>query len=93
LRRGLSIVGPVGLGAAANVLVGMIEAALLIRPHLATMSRVDLFAMMNCGLTTIVGTVPVLYATIPATRYRMSRVFSWFPPRSAHRRPWWWHES
>jgi CNT family concentrative nucleoside transporter len=89
LRRGLGIVGPVGLGAAANVLVGMIEAALLIRPHLATMSRVDLFAMMNCGLTNIAGTVPVLYATIPATRYRMSRAFSWFPPRSAHRRPWW----
>ena len=64
LRRGLGIGGPVGLGAAANVLVGMIEAALLIRPHLATMSRADLFAMMTCGLTTIAGTVLVLYATI-----------------------------
>lgn len=64
LRRGLGIGGPVGLGAAANILVGMIEAALLIRPHLATMSRADLFAMMTCGLTTIAGTVLVLYATI-----------------------------
>ena len=64
LRRGLGIGGPVGLGAAANVLVGMIEAALLIRPHLATMSRADLFAMMTCGLTTIAGTVLALYATI-----------------------------
>jgi CNT family concentrative nucleoside transporter len=64
LRRGLGIGGPVGLGAAANILVGMIEAALLIRPHLATMSRADLFAIMTCGLTTIAGTVLVLYATI-----------------------------
>jgi concentrative nucleoside transporter, CNT family len=67
LRRSLGIGGPVGLGAAANVLVGMIEAALLIRPHLATMSRADLFAMMTCGLTTIAGTVLVLYATILGT--------------------------
>jgi concentrative nucleoside transporter, CNT family len=64
LRRGLGIGGSVGLGAAANVLVGMIEAALLVRPHLASMSRADLFAMMTCGLTTIAGTVLVLYATI-----------------------------
>ena len=64
LRRGLGIGGPIGLGAAANILVGMIEAALLVRPHIATMSRADLFAMMTCGLTTIAGTVLVLYATI-----------------------------
>ena len=64
LRRSMGIGGSVGLGAAANILVGMIEAALLVRPHLATMSRADLFAMMTCGLTTIAGTVLVLYATI-----------------------------
>ncbi|MBL6597821.1 MAG: nucleoside:proton symporter [Alphaproteobacteria bacterium] len=64
LRRGLGIGGAIGLGAAANILVGMIEAALLVRPHIATMSRADLFAMMTCGLTTIAGTVFVLYATI-----------------------------
>ena len=67
LRRGLGVGGPVGLGAAANVLVGMIEAALLVRPHLGSMSRADLFAMMTCGLTTIAGTVLVLYATILGT--------------------------
>jgi concentrative nucleoside transporter, CNT family len=64
LRRSMGVGGSVGLGAAANILVGMIEAALLVRPHLATMSRADLFAMMTCGLTTIAGTVLVLYATI-----------------------------
>ena len=64
LRRSLGVGGPVGLGAAANILIGMVEAALLIRPHMATMSRSDLFAIMTCGLTTIAGTVLVLYAAI-----------------------------
>lgn len=64
LRRSLGVGGPVGLGAAANILMGMVEAALLIRPHMATMSRSDLFAIMTCGLTTIAGTVLVLYAAI-----------------------------
>ena len=64
LRRSLGIGGAVGFGAAANVLVGMIEAALLIRPRMATMSRADLFAVMTCGLTSIAGTVLVLYAAI-----------------------------
>jgi len=64
LHRALGIGGAIGLGAAANVLVGMIEAALLVRPRMAGMSRADLFAMMTVGLTTIAGTVLVLYATI-----------------------------
>jgi CNT family concentrative nucleoside transporter len=41
----------------------MVEAAILIRPHLSRMSRADLFVTMTCGLTTIAGTVLVLYAT------------------------------
>ncbi len=63
LRAILRIDGPVSVGAAANIFVGMVEAAILIRPHLARMSRADLFATMTVGLTTIAGTVLVLYAT------------------------------
>jgi len=63
LKATLRIDGPVALGAAANIFVGMVEAAILIRPHLARMSRSDLFVTMTCGLTTIAGTVLVLYAT------------------------------
>lgn len=63
LKATLRIDGPVALGAAANIFVGMVEAAILIRPHLARMNRSDLFVIMTCGLTTIAGTVLVLYAT------------------------------
>ena len=66
LRRTLGVGGPLGLGAAANVFVGMTEAPLLIRPYLATMPRSALFALMTCGMATVAGTVMVLYATILA---------------------------
>jgi CNT family concentrative nucleoside transporter len=64
LGRGLGIGGAVGAAAAANVFVGMVEAPLLIRPYLRTMSRGGLFAVMTCGMATIAGTVFVVYATI-----------------------------
>lgn len=66
LRSTLRIDGPVSVGAAANIFVGMVEAAILIRPHLSRMSRSDLFVTMTVGLTTIAGTVLVLYATFLA---------------------------
>jgi len=66
LGRSLGIGGAVGVAAAANVFVGMVEAPLLIRPYLRTMSRGGLFAVMTCGMATIAGTVFVVYATILA---------------------------
>ncbi len=68
LERTLGVGGAVGLSAAANVFVGMIEAPLLVRPYLARMSRGELFVTMTCGMATIAGTVMVLYATILAPR-------------------------
>ena len=64
LRKTLGLGGPLGLGAAANVFVGMTEAPLLIRPYLNAMSRSALFALMTCGMATIAGTVMVLYASV-----------------------------
>jgi CNT family concentrative nucleoside transporter len=64
LRRTLGIGGALGLGAAANVFVGMVEAPLLIKPYLGSMSRAALFALMSTGMATIAGTVMVLYATL-----------------------------
>jgi CNT family concentrative nucleoside transporter len=66
LRKTLGLGGPLGLGAAANVFVGMTEAPLLIRPYLAGMSRSALFGLMTCGMATIAGTVMVLYASLLA---------------------------
>jgi CNT family concentrative nucleoside transporter len=63
LRRTMGIGGAVGVSAAANVFVGMVEAPLIIAPYLARLSRGELFIVMNCGMATIAGTVLVLYAT------------------------------
>ena len=64
LEKTLGIGGAVGLGVAANVFVGMVEAPLFIRPYLARLSRSELFVVMVSGMATIAGTVLVLYATI-----------------------------
>ena len=64
LQRSLGVTGPVGTSAAANVFVGMVEAPLLVRPYLSTMSRGGLFATMTVGMAGVAGTVLALYASI-----------------------------
>ncbi|MEW8702074.1 MAG: nucleoside transporter C-terminal domain-containing protein [Candidatus Thiodiazotropha sp.] len=64
LRRSLGISGALGLGAAANVFVGMVESPLLIRPYLSRLTRSELFSLMTLGMATIAGTVLVLYASL-----------------------------
>ena len=66
LRRSMGVSGPVGTSAAANIFVGMVEAPLLVRPYLATMSRAGLFATMTVGMAGVAGTVLAIYATILA---------------------------
>lgn len=68
LRRTMGVGGTVGVSAAANVFVGMVEAPLVVRPYLARLSRGELFMVMNCGMATIAGTVLVLYAAILGAR-------------------------
>lgn len=64
LERTMRVGGVVGLSAAANVFVGMVEAPLVIRPYLARVSRGELFAIMAGGMASIAGTVLFLYASI-----------------------------
>jgi concentrative nucleoside transporter, CNT family len=68
IGRGLQLVlgvsAPVGISAAANIFVGMVEAPLLVRPYLAHMSRGGLFATMTVGMAGVAGTVLALYASI-----------------------------
>jgi CNT family concentrative nucleoside transporter len=64
LVRTMGVGGAVGVSAAANAFVGMVEGPLVIRPWLARMSRGELFVVMNCGMATIAGTVLVLYAAM-----------------------------
>lgn len=64
LEKTMGIGGAVGLGAAANVFLGMVEAPLFVRPYLMMMTRSELFITMSCGMAGIAGTVMVLYASI-----------------------------
>jgi CNT family concentrative nucleoside transporter len=64
LEKVMGVGGAVGLSAAANIFVGMVEAPLVVRPYLKAMSRGELFIVMTCGMAGIAGTVMVLYAMI-----------------------------
>jgi len=64
LKRTMGLGGAVGLGVASTIFVGMIEAPLLIRPHLLRLTRTELFILFTTGLASVAGTVFVLYATI-----------------------------
>lgn len=64
LEKTLNIGGALGLGASANIFVGMVESPLLIKPYLKDMTRSELFSVMTCGMATIAGTVMVVYASI-----------------------------
>jgi len=64
LRKTMGLGGAVGLAAAANVFVGMVEAPLVVKPYIARMSRSELFNLMTCGMATIAGTVMVLYSSV-----------------------------
>ena len=68
LERTLGVGGVLGLSAAANIFVGMVEAPLLVRPWLARITRGELFALMAVGMATIAGTVLFLYASILGPR-------------------------
>ncbi len=64
LSKTLQISGAASFSTAANVFLGMVEAPLLVRPYLQTMSRSDLFIVMTGGMATIAGTVYVLFSVI-----------------------------
>jgi len=64
LEKTMGVGGAVGLSAAANIFVGMVEAPLFVRPYLSQMDRGELFIVMACGMAGIAGTVMVLYASI-----------------------------
>jgi concentrative nucleoside transporter, CNT family len=66
LQRLFGLSGACNLSVAANVFVGMVEAPLLIRPWLGTLTKAELFVAMVAGLATISGNMLVVYATMIA---------------------------
>ncbi|WP_005032658.1 NupC/NupG family nucleoside CNT transporter [Holophaga foetida] len=63
-QKTLRVGGAVGLSAAANIFLGMVESPLFIKPYLKEMTRSELFITMSCGMAGIAGTVMVLYASV-----------------------------
>ena len=59
-----NIGGPVGLGAAANVFIGQVEAPLLIRPYLNTLTKKEILILMTAGMATVAGSVMVALISI-----------------------------
>jgi len=62
-EKPLDAKGPIGLAATANIFLGQLEAPLLIKPYLNKMNQRDLLIIMTFGMSTIAGSVMVLYIT------------------------------
>ena len=68
-KKPLNVGGPVGLSATANIFLGQVEAPLLVRPYLASMSKNELLILMTVGMSTIAGSVMVIYTTMLSPIY------------------------
>jgi CNT family concentrative nucleoside transporter len=64
LSRTMRVSGAEALAAAANVVVGMVESTLVIKPYLPRMTRSELFSLMTLGMATVSGSVLIIYAQI-----------------------------
>ena len=63
LRRTLKLSGAVGVAAAASLFLSMVETPMLIRAYLRNLTRSELFVVMTCGMSTIAGSVMVIFAS------------------------------
>ena len=61
LSRSMRLSGAESLAAVANVFMGMVESALVVRPYLQRMTRSELFALMTLGMSTVAGSVLLAY--------------------------------
>lgn len=62
----LGLSGPLALGIAANMFIGMVESAMVVRAYLQRMSRSELFTLMAVGLANVSGSTMVAYTLILA---------------------------
>ena len=64
LRRTLGLGGAEGVVVAANVFMGQSDAPLLIKPYVKQLGRAGLMCTMTAGMTTISGSLMIVYASI-----------------------------
>jgi CNT family concentrative nucleoside transporter len=61
LSRSMGCSGAESLSAVANIFLGPIESALVVRPYLERMTRSELFVLMTLGMATVAGSVLLAY--------------------------------
>ncbi len=64
LEKSLGVSGAVGLACGSSLFLGTLEAPLMIRTYLGRLSTGELFTVMTTVLSTVAGTVLVLYVSI-----------------------------
>lgn len=64
LTRALNVGGAVALAAAGSIFLGMVEAPLMIRAYLRKLTASELFTVMTCGMSTVAGSVMILYTNV-----------------------------
>ena len=64
LQRTLGISGALGTSGSASLFLGMVETPLVVRAYLQNLSRSEYFCLMTFGMSTVAGSVMVLYASI-----------------------------
>ena len=64
LRRTMGLGGAEGVVVAANVFMGQSDAPLLIKPYVGQLGRAGLMCTMTAGMTTISGSLMIVYASI-----------------------------
>jgi len=64
LRHTLGVGGAVGVGAGSSMFLGMVEAPLVIRAYLKNLSRSEFFIVLTAGMSTVAGSIMVLYANV-----------------------------
>jgi CNT family concentrative nucleoside transporter len=64
LSRSMKLSGAESLAAVANVFLGMVESALVVKPYLERMTRSELFSLMTVGMATVAGSILLAYVSV-----------------------------
>ena len=62
MRSVFKVSGAVGTSAAATLFLGMVETPMIIRAYLTKLTRSEFFTVMTCGMSTVAGSVMIIYA-------------------------------
>ena len=64
-----NIGGPIGLGASANIIMGQVEAPLLVKPYLSRMTEKELLILMTAGMSTVSGSIMIAVVSMLAPQF------------------------